>query len=102
MKAPVLKTGRRASVSRVRIPPPPPIIPVYALFFIGLDFKLLEYIPFDLPLRCHGERSVPPAQSRSASACPEARHTLDLGRVVVLPPAIGESFALGLKPTAKC
>ena len=25
MKAPVLKTGRRASVSRVRIPPPPPI-----------------------------------------------------------------------------
>jgi hypothetical protein len=26
LKAPVLKTGRRASVSRVRIPPHPPIL----------------------------------------------------------------------------
>ena len=29
LKAPVLKTGRRASVSRVRIPPHPPIMPLF-------------------------------------------------------------------------
>ena len=40
LKAPVLKTGRRASVSRVRIPPHPPSC--FALRRIGRGYRLRE------------------------------------------------------------
>ena len=51
LKAPVLKTGKRASVSRVRIPPHPPSLNYKILKYMVIIFDYLaalpSYLPFD-------------------------------------------------------
>ena len=55
LKAPVLKTGRRASVSRVRIPPHPPIAPLPPTCARGSANRILH--------RPISEAEEPPARS---------------------------------------
>jgi hypothetical protein len=52
LKASVLKTGRRASVSRVRIPPPPPILIDLQGFYGGFDFPAYKTAHNALALLC--------------------------------------------------
>ena len=80
LKAPVLKTGRRATVSWVRIPPHPPIgqhNPLYLWMFVDRFHPPAQWPPSRLDARRHPLRRQRPDQwrrlSRPCRATPGAR-----------------------------
>jgi hypothetical protein len=83
LKAPVLKTGRPARVSWVRIPPHPPLIAVSLLFcFVRVD-AYWDFMPRCVPQLFEGNlelkrTAVDRASANGASAhesCPDAAST---------------------------